>query len=148
MSAYNKVIIVGPPGSGKTSILGRLLKRKVPDEYNETYQLTIDKVLGKFNVWCFPGRERNFRAAIGATSAIIVIDGSTRVSLKTLKFYIDEILACTECKQIQIIANKRDLGMSNKTASLLNLIACPQVSVKYISAKEDKIENICYKLFI
>ncbi|MFX0021134.1 MAG: GTP-binding protein [Candidatus Hermodarchaeota archaeon] len=123
MKSYSfKVIIVGPPAVGKTSLLNRF----VHNEFNLSYQLTIGvdfltKTLAyeqskkaKLQIWDIGAQERfkflHRSFYDGAFGALVVFDLSRQQTFSGMKIWISEMhsILTADIPKV-IIGNKSDL---------------------------------------
>jgi small GTP-binding protein len=121
MNNKYKVIIVGPSGVGKTSIIQRLVDNTFSDEGQSTvgvefksYELTVDSNSVRLNIWDTAGQERfrsvsksYFRTAVGAVLVFAVND---QVSFRDLDSWMQDVQQlATPNAAIILVGNKTDL---------------------------------------
>ena len=116
-----KVVVVGDPSVGKTSLIRRFSEGKFDDSYIPTlgadFNLKIVKLADiqvAMTVWDIGGHEqfhdiRNFYYQ-GANCAIIVFDITKRSTFKSIEKWRDDIYKWTGTIPIAVFANKIDLG--------------------------------------
>jgi len=118
----NKVIIVGNPGVGKTSIISQLnsftFSDKTPSTIAASYVAhTIDTGKGEvtLNIWDTAGQER-YRSLIpmysrSTSAAIIVTELTSQDSFESLDEWHRMLKSnCPQSCLIYVIANKKDLN--------------------------------------
>ncbi len=115
-----KVVVVGDPAVGKSSLIRRFAENKFDDSYSPTlgadFNLKIVKLPGMhvaMTVWDIGGHEqfhdiRNFYYQ-GANCAIIVFDITRKVTFKSIKKWKEDIIKWTGKIPLAIFGNKIDL---------------------------------------
>jgi small GTP-binding protein len=121
----SRVVLIGEPGVGKTSLVQRLLR----GEATENYQATVGAVFHKrdvqvdgrtvsLHIWDTAGQEK-YRA-LGpiyyrkSLAAIAVCDQTKPETLQNLKPWIDAFRETADGHFVVIAANKEDLESDNK----------------------------------
>lgn len=118
---FKKVVLIGDPSVGKSSILTRFIKNKFSEDIKTTlgvdhYQKRIGKSPNriKLNIWDTAGQERYRSMAQiyhkGADCVIIVFDLTKRETFDRVDFWRDEILANGKSDVlVVVVGNKSDL---------------------------------------
>ncbi|MFX1452086.1 MAG: GTP-binding protein [Promethearchaeota archaeon] len=116
-----KVVVVGDPAVGKSSLIRRFAENKFDESYSPTlgadFNLKIVKLPGMqvaMTVWDIGGHEqfhdiRNFYYQ-GANCAIIVFDITRKDTYKSIKKWKEDIMKWTGKIPLAIFCNKIDLG--------------------------------------
>jgi len=115
-----KVVLLGNPSVGKTSIVNRYLSQKFSTEYQVTIGSTFQQKLVtlpsgstvKLDIWDTGGQER-FRALLplyyrDASAALIVFDLTDRESFEQCKFWVSEVQREQPSCKITLVGNKMD----------------------------------------
>ena len=118
-----KIIVIGDPAVGKTSLINRFIQDQFESEYKETIGTNILKKVVKlkedivnFTMWDIAGQERwtDMRQVYykGAAGAIIVYDVTRKISFQHVEnYWYPDLKSFVETKDMPIIliANKTDL---------------------------------------
>jgi len=118
-----KIIIIGDPAVGKTSLINRFIQDQFESEYKETIGTNILKKVIKlkddivnFTMWDIAGQERwtDMRQVYykGAAGAIIVYDVTRKITYQHVNnYWYPDLKSFVETKGMPIIliANKNDL---------------------------------------
>lgn len=115
-----KVVLLGNPSVGKTSIVNRYLSQKFTNEYQVTIGSTFQQKLVtlpsggtvKLDIWDTGGQER-FRALLplyyrDASAALIVFDVTDIESFEQCKFWVSEVQREQPSCKILLVGNKID----------------------------------------
>ena len=149
----SKVVIIGEPGTGKTSFLHRLCDNEFKDDYICTVGVDFNvKIIKKDNnilriqLWDTAGQEK-FQVMTknyykGAKGCIIIYDISRRSSFEKVPFWIKEFKEMNpESNYIIFLAgNKKDLTNDRKVSYEEGRVYAKQSGVLFseISVKESK----------
>ena len=118
-----KIIVIGDPAVGKTSLINRFIQDQFESEYKETIGTNILKKVIKlkndivnFTMWDIAGQERwtDMRQVYykGAAGAIIVYDVTRKITYQHVNnYWYPDLKSFVEVKKMPIIliANKTDL---------------------------------------
>ncbi|NHI94525.1 MAG: GTP-binding protein [Candidatus Lokiarchaeota archaeon] len=118
-----KLIIIGDPAVGKTSLINRFIQDQFESEYKETIGTNIVKKVVKlekdivnFTIWDIAGQERwtDMRQVYykGAAAAMIVYDVTRKITFQHVEnYWYPDLKNFLEVKNIPLIliANKNDL---------------------------------------
>ena len=118
-----KLIVIGDPAVGKTSLINRFIQDQFESEYKETIGTNIVKKVVKlekdivnFTIWDIAGQERwtDMRQVYykGAAAAMIVYDVTRKITFQHVEnYWFPDLKNFVEVKQIPLIliANKNDL---------------------------------------
>ena len=118
-----KIIVIGDPAVGKTSLINRFIQDQFESEYKETIGTNILKKVIKikddivnFTIWDIAGQERwtDMRQVYykGAAGALIVYDVSRKITYQHVdNYWYPDLKSFVDVKQMPIllIANKTDL---------------------------------------
>lgn len=150
-----KIILVGEPSVGKTSIVNRLIYDTFSDERKTTsgYDVGILKHNGrKYMIWDTAGQS-NYSTITSthyrdADLILLVYDLNDTDSMKKMEPWIRRIYElCDLDTSIVIIGNKNDLGHKGTIVKINNNI----LDVIYVSAKEnigfDSLKSYIEKIF-
>lgn len=115
-----KVVLLGNPSVGKTSIVNRYLSQKFSNEYQVTIGSTFQQKLVtlpsggtvKLDIWDTGGQER-FRALLplyyrDASAALIVFDLTDIETFEQCKFWVSEVQREQPTCKITLVGNKVD----------------------------------------
>jgi Ras-related protein Rab-5C len=115
-----KVVLLGNPSVGKTSIVNRYLSQKFSTEYQVTIGSTFQQKLVtlpsggtvKLDIWDTGGQER-FRALLplyyrDASAALIVFDLTDIETFEQCKFWVSEVQREQPTCRITLVGNKVD----------------------------------------
>ena len=119
-----KLIIIGDPAVGKTSLINRFVQDQFESEYKETIGTNIVKKVVKlendivnFTIWDIAGQERwtDMRQVYykGAAAAMIVYDVTRKITFQHIEnYWVPDLRNFIEVKKIPLIliANKNDLS--------------------------------------
>ena len=120
-----KIIIVGDPGVGKTSLLLRYIENRFSEEYLSTIgvdfyiqTLNIEENEVKLQIWDTGGQEKfsYMRPGyyIGAVGAVIVYDATQPSSFQSIKKWIDEVEKY--CPNIPLIVAENKVDLPRKVS--------------------------------
>ncbi|MHA1893315.1 MAG: GTP-binding protein, partial [Candidatus Helarchaeota archaeon] len=115
-----KLVIIGDPGVGKTSLLLRYIENRFEEEYLSTIgvdfyiqNINIDNKEVKLQIWDTGGQEKfsYMRPGyyIGSVGAILVYDVTNPMSFQNLKIWMDEVHKYCPGIPIILAENKIDL---------------------------------------
>ncbi len=143
-----KLIIVGDPGVGKTSLLLRYVEDRFEEEYLSTIgvdfymqTLNIDKNEVKLQIWDTGGQEKfaNIRPGyyIGAAGALIVFDATNSSSFNNLEKWMMEVQKYRPNIPMVIVQNKVDLERKIEKDDVKAFIETYNLPVFETSAKDN-----------
>ncbi len=118
-----KIIVIGDPAVGKTSLINRFIEDQFESEYKETIGTNILKKVIKikndivnFTIWDIAGQERwtDMRSVYykGSAAAIIVYDVTRKITFQHVdNYWAPDLASFLDMKTIPVIlvANKTDL---------------------------------------
>jgi len=133
----HKVVLMGDPGVGKTSLINRFVKNEYSDKYIETIGAKVSKkslelvVAGKsvdviLTIWDVIGAQGytgvQARSFAGAAGAIMVCDASNLATLASVeKYWMPLLYEVAQKVPTVFLANKVDLGPKMKVEDLMTL---------------------------
>ena len=143
-----KLIIVGDPAVGKTSLLLRYVEDRFEEEYLSTIgvdfymqTLTIDKSEIKLQIWDTGGQEKfaNIRPGYytGAAGAVIVFDATNPDSFHNLEKWMVEVRKYRPNIPLVIAQNKVDLERVVPKDDVKSFIETYNIPVFETSAKDN-----------
>ncbi|XP_025828863.1 ras-related protein Rab-31 [Agrilus planipennis] len=137
-----KMVVLGDPGVGKTSIVTRYVEKRVhniPPTVGASFFTTKVNIKGlavELQVWDTAGQER-FKAIVplfyrNATAAIIVFDITARRSFDNMKSWVSELKRNSENPIIlSIVGNKSDLSDKREVTRDEGLVYANSVGASY-----------------
>ena len=152
-----KVVVVGDPAVGKTSIIRKYSLNQFEDNYKMTVGADFNVKLVKFDdlgevtitIWDFGGQEKFDEIRkyyyYGTQAAIIVFDITNPQSFQNIKKWKEDLFKETKEVPFLILANKTDLKDNAKVSKEMidSLSNEYQVKVFETSAKTgNNIENV------
>ncbi|MHA1238067.1 MAG: Rab family GTPase [Candidatus Odinarchaeia archaeon] len=151
-----KVLLLGDPAVGKTSLITRFVKGKFKREYKITIGVDImsktialeDKIVN-LSIWDIAGQDRfkAFRNIFynGASGALIVFDITRKSTFDNLKSWLDELKQfCKSEVALVLIGNKADLSELREVEGKNAVSLAEKLNAPYIetSAKTgDEVDN-------
>jgi len=167
MSGYNtsaqeyffKVVLIGAPSVGKTSILERFVTNMYTEEYKATIgadfrtkELTVNGQTVLLQIWDTAGQER-FRSLAapfyrGAQICVLVFDVNEKHTFDAVDQWREEFLHHADVEDQEsfpflLLGNKKDLGNKVSTSSVHRWLQQEQYkNVTYLETSAKHNENI------
>jgi small GTP-binding protein len=158
-SSYSKIIFIGDPSVGKTSIIQQYHLRSFDEEADSTIgasfiakSLETSHGIIQMHIWDTAGQER-YRSLIpmysrNAVAAVVVIDVTQPSSFETINVWVEIVKSnCAPDCKIYVAANKFDLPPTIQIAELESWCIAQSFPLFKTSAKRhDTIEPLFLRI--
>lgn len=156
-----KIVMIGAPGVGKTSLVSRYVHSVFSDEYHSTLGVKVDRKTVELEnakvamlLWDLHGETEGLDIPAsylrGVTAGIAVTDGSRIETASKAAELRDRLLAASPNARVHAVVNKSDLdvdwGAVESTGTGLGLQFVARTSAKDGSGVEDVFDTLAQEI--
>jgi len=157
-----KLVMIGAPNVGKTSLVRRFVHSTFSDQYRSTLGVKIDRkivvveqALVTMLLWDMHGEAEGLDVPAnylrGSAAAVAVFDATRPETIDVAANLLDRVLALSPAAYAVAMANKSDLdpdwAQVNQAASAINTNAIFQTSAKSGDQVEEAFTNVATEIF-